>query len=590
MIAVKVLRPKALLAFSLAMMISLTTASQAFILLLSFSESLSNSLGGLEEGLIIMQEGAKSIYTSRVPASLAESLRRIEGVNAQAITLTPTTLKGHPIVVRGVERIDDYLEKIVEGEAPREEGSWILFGEKAFQRLGLRTGEIITLGSPSSTSIITLQISGTYRTDSLRDYEAIVPLEVGVELAGLPPGTISAIKVNGIDERELRSLMGALYNLTLINEAEGGYIIILDSLNIPVASLKLEGGRNHTLQLPFGYYTVIYREDYLTINLTSLLLRGDRAITLRTRGGKIYQLRVVAPEVEQPILRRGDNLTLQGRRDGEGWVFEAPLGLYTLILGGRSYLIPLIGDTSFNPTQTLGALERLRIRVQWMDGADVSDYLLTLRSPDGVLVASMICMASEASIDLPPGEYEAEVSKPPYLSRVRFRIPGEKVMVILPSASSPGRVPPRLFQQLKAVTPLDTSSTTLTSLTGLTTSSIITPILSLTILSIITVFTVQRGLYKSAEDNLKVFTVLGAGRGETLRIIWIKLLGLNMALGAASAYSASAIHGILISRPGFTVLGYGIEPKPLLTLIYSITLSILSWLLTLLRMLPKVEG
>ena len=590
MIAIKVLRPKALLAFSLAMMISLTTASQAFTLLLGFSESLSSSFGGLEEGVIIMQKGAKSIHTSRVPASLAESLRRMGGVDAQAITLTPTTLKGHPIVVRGVEKLDDYLGKMVEGEAPREGGSWILFGEKALQRLGLRTGEIITLGSPSSTGIITLQVSGVYRTGGLRDYEAIVPLEVGVELAGLPPGTTSAIRVEGMEENELRALTGSLYNLTLIHEAEGGYITILDSLNTPVASLKLEGRRNHTLQLPFGYYTIIYRESYLTINLTSLLLKEDRTINLRTPGGEIYRLRVVAPETEPPTLRRGDGSLIQGRRDGEGWVFEAPLGLYTLMLGERSYLIPIIGDTSFNPTQTLEALERLRIRVQWIDGADVSDYLLTLRKPDRALVASMRCLAPEASIDLPQGEYEAEVSKPPYLSRVKLRIPGETVRIILPSVSSPGRVPPSLFQQLKAVAPLDASYTTLTSLTGLTTSSIIAPILSLTILSIIAVFTVQRGLYRSAEDNLKVLTALGAGRGETLRIIWIKLLGLNMALGAASAYSASAIHGILSSIPRFTVLGYGIEPEPILTLIYSITLSILSWLLTLLRSPPETEG
>ncbi|MBS7653303.1 hypothetical protein KEJ13_09280, partial [Candidatus Bathyarchaeota archaeon] len=425
MIAVKVLRPKALLGFSLAMMISLTTATQTLILLKGFSESLSYSLGGLEEGLIIMQEGAKSIHTSRVPASIAESLRRIEGVEAHPMTLTPTTLNGYPIVIRGVEALDQPLDRIIEGEIPRGGGLWILLGEKAFHRLGLRVGEIITLGSPSSTSILTLQVTGVYRTGGLRDYEALVPLEIGVELGGLPRGTISAIRVGGINGKELGSLLRTLYNLTLIHEAGRGEIIILDSLNAPVASFKMEG-RSHTLLLPFGYYTVIYRESYLTADLSSFLLRENLTITLGVPGKESYRLRVVAPKADHLTLTREDGLSIQGRLEGDTWVFDAPLGLYTLMMDGGSYLVPLLGDTTFNPSHPQVAMERVVVRVQWQDGRGVTDYLISLRSADGVLVSSMRSLSPEASINLPPGEYEAEVSKPPYTSRVRFKVPGEE--------------------------------------------------------------------------------------------------------------------------------------------------------------------
>ncbi|MEM2128021.1 MAG: hypothetical protein QXH67_07360, partial [Candidatus Bathyarchaeia archaeon] len=483
---------------------------------------------------------------------------------------------------------DQPLDRIIEGEIPRGGGLWILLGEKAFHRLGLRVGEIITLGSPSSTSILTLQVTGVYRTGGLRDYEALVPLEIGVELGSLPRGTISAIRVGGINGKELGSLLRTLYNLTLIHEAGRGEIIILDSLNAPVASFKMEG-RSHTLLLPFGYYTVIYRESYLTADLSSFLLRENLTITLGVPGKESYRLMVVAPKADHLTLTREDGLSIQGRLEGDTWVFDAPLGLYTLMMDGGSYLVPLLGDTTFNPSHPQVAMERVVVRVQWQDGRGVTDYLISLRSADGVLVSSMRSLSPEASINLPPGEYEAEVSKPPYTSRVRFKVPGEEVWVVLPSVSNPGRITPSLFQQLKAVTPIEASTATLTSLTGITTSSITALALSLAILSMIAVFTVQRGLYKSAEDNLQVLTILGAGRKSFLKIIWIKLLGLNIALGLASAYSTLRIHEFLSSKIQLSVLGYGIEPDPPLALIYSLTLCIVSWLLLLARLPSEAE-
>lgn len=589
--ATKILRPKALLGFSLAMLISLTTANLVFTLFYGFTISLTHSFGGLGGGIVILQEGAKSIHTSRVPLSLAKSLCRLPAVEAHAVTLTPLTLGGKPIVFRGVDTLNDYADKIVKGSLPTEEDLWVLLGEKASERLGLELGDIAVAGSPLSPSIVTLHVAGAYRLGDLRDYEAVVPYEIGAELAGLPGGVASAIQVDGIEKGELESLIKSLYTLTIEHDAGRGRVVVLDSLNTPVAMFTMEEPGAEALQLPFGYYTIVYSESYLTANLTSILLTENRASTLRIPDEEVFKLKAVAPETEPPILQLEDGSSIQGRWIGNAWLFEAPRGLHTIMFGEASYLIPLIGDTTFNPRAVEEAPTRVEIRVNWQDGADVTDYLISVRDATGALLASIRSLSPLVTLNLPDGEYEAEVSKPPYLIKVRFRVPKQEAVTIsLPVISNPSRIPPRLFQQLKAVTPIDASAATLSSLIGLTTASLVALMTSLTVLSIIAVFTVQKGLYSSAEDNFRVLWALGAGKGQILRMVWFKTLDLNLALGLGATYLALTIHEHLSFNLAFTILGYGLQVEPSLILTYSLMLSIASWFLSAAKLTPGMDA
>ena len=590
MMAAKILRPKALLGFTVAMLASLTTANLVFAYLYGFTSTVNQSLGGLSEDVVILQDGARSIYTSRVPLSLAKSLCMLPGVEACAVTLTPLTLAGKPIVFRGVETFKGYAQKIVKGSLPTKEGLWVLLGEKARERLGLETGDIVVVGSLSTSYLVTLHVAGTFRLGDLRDYEAVVPYVTGAELAGLPRGLASAIQVKGIETGELESLVKSLYKLTIEHDAGRGHVDVLDSLNTPVASFALEEPGAETFQLPFGHYTMVYRESYLTSNLTSILLTENQTLSLMTPDKDVFKLEVTALETETPTLQLENGSLIQGSWIGDAWLFEAPQGLHTIKLGETSYLILLMGDTTFNPHTFEETLTQVKIRVQWQDGADVTDYLVSVRKTGGTLLSSTRSLTPLVTLNLPEGEYTAEVSKPPYLAKVQFTVPDQQTITLsLPAISNPSRITPTLFQQLKAVTPIDASSTTLSSLIGLTASSLTALSICLTLLSVVAVFTVQKGLYTSAEDNLNVLWALGAGKSQTIRMVWIKILGLNLALGLVATCLALTIHEYLSSNLAFTILGYGLQAKPSLTLAYSLMLGIASWLLSVAKLTPTMN-
>lgn len=588
--AAKILRPKALLGFTIAMLASLTTANLVFAYLYGFTTTVTQSLGGLSEDIVILQDGARSIHTSRVPLSLAKSLCMLPGVEARAVTLTPLTLAGKPIVFRGVETFKDYAQKIVKGSLPTNEGLWMLLGQKARERLGLETGDIVVVGSLSTSYLVTFHVAGTYRLGDLRDYEAVVLYDTGAELAGLPRGLVSAIQVKGIETGELESLVKSLYKLTIEYDAGRGHVDVLDSLNTPVASFALKELGAETFQLPFGHYTIVYRESYLTSYLTSILLTENQTLSLITPDKDVFKLEVTALETETPTLQLENGSLIQGSWIGNAWLFEAPQGLHTIKLGETSYLIPVMGDTTFNPHTFEETLTQVKIRVQWQDGADVTDYLVSVRKTGGTLLTSTRSLTPLVTLNLPEGEYEAEVSKPPYLAKVQFKVPDQQTITLsLPAISNPSRITPTLFQQLKAVTPIDASSTTLSSLIGLTASSLTALSICLTLLSVIAVFTVQKGLYTSAEDNLNVLWKLGAGKSQTIRMVWIKILGLNLALGLAATCLALIIHEYLSSNLAFTILGYGLQAKPSLTLAYSLMLGVASWLLSAAKLTPTMN-
>lgn len=587
--AAKILRPKVLFSFTLAMFISLTTANVVFIIVYGFTTSLTHSLGGVSQGIIILQEGAKSIHASLVPRSLAKSLCILPNVEAHAITLTPVTLAGKSIMFRGLDTFDDYTNKIIKGSLPTEQGSWMIIGEKAYERLSLEIGDIVVVGSPVAPNILTLHVAGTYRLGELRDYEAVVPYNVGAELAGLSNGLASAIQVDGIEKDELQSLVKNLYTLTIEHNDQLGHVDVLDSMNIQTASFAIEELGAEVLQLPFGYYTIVYRKSYLTANLTSILLTENQTLTLETPDTHVFTLKIVTPETEPPTLQLENSSLIQATWIGNAWIFEAPRGLHTLKLDEPSYLIPLLGDTTFNPKASEEDATQVKMRVQWQDGADVADYLISISETGGALLASIRSSTSSVTFSLPEGEYKAEISKPPYLATVQFKIPEQKtVTVTLPRISNPSRITPEMFQQLKAVTPVDASATTLTSLIGITTTALIALMASLTILSILAVFTIQKSIYISAKDNFNVLWALGAEKRQVLRIIGPQTLSLNIALGLGATCLALAIHEGLFSLT-FTIFGYGLQAESYLTLAYSLMLSTASWLLSAAKLTPRTD-
>jgi hypothetical protein len=93
--------------------------------------------------------------------------------------------------------------------------------------------------------------------------------------------------------------------------------------------------------------------------------------------------------------------------------------------------------------------------------------------------------------------------------------------------------------------------------------------------------TIHTALSKSAEENLRLLGMLGAGAGETLRMVGAVMLGLNLlAAFAAACLTVAAYRALPFS---LTFLGYGIQVPFAVCFIYSISIAFAAWLLSAAR-------
>jgi len=589
LIAIKVLRPKAVLTFALLITVSLTTASLTFNFLYSLNETLASALGGLSDGSVIMQGGSRSIYTSMVPVTVAASLNHIQGVKAEAMTLTPCMIRGELIIIRGVSDLSQYEKSLILGTIPKE-GGWLLLGEKAQRRLGLKIGEVVFIGSLLTPAIIPLSITGVYRMGDLRDYEAVVSLSTGSAVAGRPENIASIIQVNGLSTIETEALLSKSHALTVKYEDMGGQILILDSSANPIASVKTDAAGSRSISLPFGYYTITYNSPYTTTNITSILLSEDVTVDVRRvlRDGLI--LKVHVDREARPTLQLEDGRIIEGEwRDG-AWIFSTPSGLHTLMLGDSRYPVPMMGDTVFKLGGEDVPLREVEVQVYWRDGSPVDDYLLTVWSAEGELVASTTSNQPTTKLALPEGEYRVEVSKPPYTLKNQLSIPAQSTMIMrLPALPGVRSIPLELFQHIKAVAPVDASTLTLGSLIGITLSAFAALTITLALLSVAVVLSVYRGLHASCRDNLQILEKFGASRWKMLRVLGPVTLLLTLALGFLSTLLAAMLqHGLALDLK-LTILGYGLGYRPDYGLAYTVSLGLASWFVSAARLLHK-EG
>ncbi len=585
-IAVKILKPRALAAFTLAMLLALTTSGLTFTQTHGFTKAMTSSLAGATPRTVILQEGAKTCHTSMIPLTLAASLDQLPGVEAHPMTLTPTTTKGRTLTVRGVQNLSIYRDKILEGNLPVHGGSWALLGEEAADRLSLEVGDLWTVASPVRTCILTLQVAAIYRTGTLRDSEAVVPLEAGAALRGLHPEMVSFIEVQGMERNHIEALMKNVYNLTIRHNLTTGKINVLDSQRTIVSSFPTNQAEAKTLQLPFGHYCIAYSRSHYTSTLTEVLLTHNQEIQLNWTNPGTFTLKVQASASSLVLLHVGDKTVLEGDWQQDGWLFEAPMGLHLLELNETSHEILLMGDTTFHP-DAKSVQHPVQFTLLWRDGREAGDYLLTVKNRQDELVATSRSPSSTTIVALPSGSYQAEISKPPYLTHVEFTVPEDsQVTVSLPVISNPRRIPPDYFQQLKAIAPLETTTASLGSLLGLTTLLLLASTATLTLLSIIAALTIQKALYTSAQENLRLLGQLGAGRKEILKMIAPTTLLLNLTLGAIAGTLVNLILQQSALKLRFTFLGYALLLNQNLTLAFALGLALASWLLSTFRTGP----
>ncbi len=591
--AVRVIGTRPLAAFTVALFVSLSVGALGFSLLYGYSSTINSALSGAPaaSGQIIMQGSARAVYSSQVPSSIALSLSHLEGVDASAVTLTPTVLNGAAAVIRGLPSLSSLDSSIIEGQSSA--GASILLGCELQKRVGLEVGDTVVVSSPFLSSAVALTVTGIYCTGDLRDYEAAVTLETGSALSGLSQGIANIITVGGISQALLEQILSSAYSLTVsfdFSDLPAGSLLITDPSGAPVATAPANGSGSSAFTLPFGYYTIAYQQSYFTANLTSVLLDGDREISLSLPTGT-FDVYVNCPSSAPPTLRLSNGTSLTGEPSGEGWIFHAPAGVHTLTCTGTSLKILVWGDTAVSPLQQGPSLSKVSVSVFWQDGQPATGFLVTAWDANGTLVRSAESQKPSCDLLLPPGQYTLKVSKPPYAVECAADVPSQgSVAITLPRISTAYSIPVSLYLQLKAIAPIDASGAALGSLVGATTASLLVAFLATAALSAIAIYSVFRGLFSSCHENLKVLRLLGSSAWRVMAIISPALLAITIAASAASALAVWAAFSAFGLASALTFMGYGIPFSMPAALAYALAVGIMSWLISSAAALRNVEA
>ena len=571
-LAVKVLKPNQLIAYFLISVLLATVAGTSFSIFYGLYDGTWRILSGWGEGFIIKQSSARTIYSSRVPLALAISLSMLPNVEAKGVILTPVMANGQPITVRA-----EHLTSASKSEH-QTTGYEALIGIRASKRLNIQEGDLLIIGSFSKEEVYAVPVAGVYETGDKRDFEVLVPWDLGTAIANVPNGLASIIEVKGIEESDLLRLVEEEYTLTIDYQGADGRIVIFDALNASVLASQVKGDGTIDFKLPFGKYRVVYEKGYLTLNVGELLLRNDTRISVKPKSLKpSYSLLVEANEELNPTLKLENGSLLEGSYENGRWSFEAPPGLHTLCLGEDSYLIPLFRDAVFSYSE---GIERYHVSISlsWADGREAKDYLIVVIDASERIVWSSRILEGDASIFLEKGDYRLEVFKPPYFISKKISVSGDrKISLKLPTFSNLKRASIRFYKKLEAKHPSDISNMALTSLTGMTFEMFSALIATLVALSAFAMFSLQQLQIAATADNLLVLVQLGGDFKIILKLIGSLTLAISLSSSLIASYLAVMLSNFITSS-SIVLFGYELTVKHGPVAVFLSLLGFISWI------------
>jgi len=576
LLAAKILRPKVLVAFFFSLTLALLVSTVIFNLLEGFNTNLSLSLAGAEEkGIAIVQDGARSVYTSSIPYSLAKSLKLLKGIETEAYTLALTVVNDHPVVVRGVEDLKAYIPLITKGSISNNSSSFVLVGERASKILGVKIGDLILAGNPTSPIVVMAKVSGIYKANDIRDYEIVMPIELANELANKPKRFVSMIVVKGMSKQKLQSLLKSEYSLEIIHPFSKGEFTILDIDGVPLTSIRIKNESKIKLKLPFGKYSLIYEDSYYVSNLSSFLLIDDIIMDLRNET-KLASLEIIAPNAKVQVKdERGKEML--GERYGNSWLYKVMPGSYIVSLNNLSYTILVTADTVFDPLKSYSKIRNVSLEVAWYDGSPVTDYILIIKDSQGEVIYSASLKTHIVKLNLPYKDLEVTVYKPPYVAKATLTSNTSSLVVKLPVIANPEKIPLNSYTKIRTLPAIEIPEMTFSAFLGISISALTTLTISLSAISIFAVISIQSYLQTSARDNISVLYYLGARRIDVIKLILPITLLLSLLSAIIATVLSLLIHNFLIQSALLTIFGYGLSINPLHSILFSVLIAVASW-------------
>ena len=598
-LGIKMLWPKKLILALLSLIMAHTLVALFSAVSSAYWMVINTALSG-SDGVIVMQAGARTVFTSHVPLSVYESLKRHPDVVAcEPFTLTPTCIGEKTVIVRGatIKYLNSWSRKVVSGHIPKRGGLWAVVGVKAADRLGLKTGDHIIIASSRTDALMPVEIKAICMFRDSKDYEVLVPLDVGQKIAGLPDTMVSIVEVKGMEKSKLMKLLTSDFELTIgCNIDVEGWILVFDPLNMLVASAVINNSSVLKFLLPFGYYEIYYQGRNIFTKLVDVLLDSNKTvfINLSLKANSILQVMASKNDV---VILRDENGTLVKRTWQDGcWVFAVKPGLYILQINNSTYQVPVLGDTVFNPMGFNAVGYEVLVTVVSSDGTKVKDFIIVVEDEGGNIIFTSRALGSQISLRLPEGLYTFRIYKPPHFVFKHVNVKGPMSIVIkLPQlVKNPEKIPYRFYPKLISLKSEEAAEYTLYALTGLTSSYIVAAIVLILTLSVLLCLAVQRHVYLSISEDLRILHIIGFTKSRLLVSIGIPHIMLSISSALTGFAVAWAIYSILRLDVLIVMLGYGSPFRAVDSLIFTLLSTIISWLVSFAEALKRagdtIEG
>jgi hypothetical protein len=467
---------------------------------------------------IIIDESAKSVYTSILPARLAKDLNIILGLNAEPVTATLGYIDGILAPLWSQEILEDNINSI--------EKNWIILGEALAAKLGKKIGDIVIVTSILRKEIHILKIIDIRSFNDPRDNYGFISREIARTIRGINEIDSSIIIFrNQIEAMEASKYLGQLYELKIhYNIPLQVRLRILASDGSLISEKDISNSGVEVFKLPLGYYQLMISTSYTQLPIASIKLKESREISIRLDGS--VKLKIIEFK-EKPLLKDMNEKIIEPQRFNNTWIYEVPVGIYFLKLGDLELKLPLINDLELKQMEMerISEVYKVRLEINWIDGKPIEEAYLTILTKDGGLITA-VKVTGFYEIYLPRGEYLIKLIKGSYALEENFKVDGERIIQLIIPLRSSGECP--YSPWLKEVKVLATGydETSMISLMAL--SAEIAILASSIILSIITYTSIIDHLYESASKELNNLKELKLPRKTLLKMTYLPVLGITM--------------------------------------------------------------
>src|SRR5512137_2025053 len=225
------------------------------------------------EWFVIRDSSAPTIFSSQVDLDLVGALQEIPNVTgASPETLTFSSWKGESFVVRGMGGGFGSIGWPTGASGTRVgpgafERSTATIGDNLLSKQGLKLPCVLPLVGSSRSSMNVVTITDHFSTGTPMDDELVVPLLVASQLANMPDGKVSIIRVATSDPSWLSGLLSPRTARFVISDLSLSGTEIADNsrLNVSV-TMKNWGVVSGTQAVAFSLDGVLMATSSATLN------------------------------------------------------------------------------------------------------------------------------------------------------------------------------------------------------------------------------------------------------------------------------------------------------------------------------------